>query len=69
MEDGVRDTSVLRKLLGLCVSTVVVMGRELVESHSDGRDRLEVWVRTNLGASGLRRRLGAQGGRREGATG
>ena len=28
-----RDKSVLRKLLGLCVSTVVVVGRELVEGH------------------------------------
>jgi hypothetical protein len=28
MDDGVRDESVLRKLLGLCVLTVVVVGQE-----------------------------------------
>ncbi len=45
-----RDKSVLRRLLGLCVSTVVVVGRELVEGHDGGRDRLDVWVRTKVGA-------------------
>jgi transposase len=52
MEDGVRDKSVLRKLLGLCVSTVVVVGRELVEGLEGGRDRLDVWVRTKATARG-----------------
>jgi transposase len=52
MEDGVRDKSVLRKLLGLCVSTVVVVGRELVEGLDGGRDRLDVWVRTKASARG-----------------
>ena len=47
-----RDKSVLRKLLGLCVSTVVVVGRELVEGCEGGRDRLEVWVRTKVGVKG-----------------
>ena len=44
-----RDKSVLRKLLGLCVSTVVVVGRELLEGGEGGRDRLDVWVRTKVG--------------------
>jgi transposase len=54
----VRDKSVLRKLLGLCVSTVVVMGRELVEGCEGGRDRLEVWVRTKVGVKGRCGRCG-----------
>lgn len=53
-----RDKSVLRKLLGLCVSTVVVMGRELVEGCEGGRDRLEVWVRTKVGVKGRCGRCG-----------
>lgn len=53
-----RDKSVLRKLLGLCVSTVVVMGRELVEGRQGGRDRLEVWVRTKVGVKGSCGRCG-----------
>jgi transposase len=59
MEDGVRDRSVLRKLLGLCVSTVVVVGRELVEGCEGGRDRLEVWVRTKVGVKGRCGKCGA----------
>ena len=47
-----RDKSVLRKLLGLCVSTVVVVRRELLEGGEGGRDRLDVWVRTKVGAKG-----------------
>ena len=47
-----RDKSVLRKLLGLCVSTVVVVGRELLEGGEGGRDRLDVWVRTKVGVKG-----------------
>ena len=47
-----RDKSVLRKLMGLCVSTVVVVGRELVEVHDGGRGRLDVWVRTKVGLKG-----------------
>ena len=47
-----RDRSVLRKLLGLCVSTVVVVGRELVEGCEGGRDRLDVCVRTKVGLKG-----------------
>ena len=47
-----RDRSVLRKLLGLCVSSVVVVGRELVEGCEGGRDRLDVWVRTKVGVKG-----------------
>lgn len=47
-----RDKSVLRRLLGLCVSTVVVLGRELVEVHEGGRDRLDVRVRTKASARG-----------------
>jgi len=55
----VRDKSVLRKLLGLCVSTVVVVvGRELVEGRQGGRDRLDVWVRTKVGARGRCGRCG-----------
>jgi transposase len=47
----VRDNSVLRSLLGLCVSTVVVVGREL---HDDGgvRSNLVVWVRRRARARG-----------------
>jgi len=41
----VRDKSVLRKLLGLCVFTVVVVGRELVEGNDGERSKLVVWVR------------------------
>jgi transposase len=41
----VRDNSVVRKLLGLCVLTVVVVGRELVEDAGGGRPNLVVWVR------------------------
>jgi transposase len=41
----VRDNSVLRKLLGLCVLTVVVVGRELHEAGDGGRSKLVVWVR------------------------
>jgi transposase len=41
----VRDNSVLRKLLGLCVSTVVVVGRELVDGPDGGRSKLVVRVR------------------------
>jgi transposase len=41
----VRDNSVLRSLLGLCVATVVVVGRELVEAGDGGRSKLVVWVR------------------------
>jgi len=48
----VRDKSVLRRLLGLCVSTVVVVGRELVVGREGGRDRLDVWVRTKVSARG-----------------
>ncbi len=40
-----RGNSVLRKLLGLCVLTVVVVGRELHEGEDGGRSKLEVWVR------------------------
>ena len=40
-----RDNSVLRKLLGLCVFTVVVVGRDLVEDADGGRSKLVVWVR------------------------
>lgn len=40
-----RDNSVLRKLLGLCVLTVVVVGRELVADADGGRSKLVVWVR------------------------
>ncbi len=53
-----RDKSVLRNLLGLCVCTVVVMGRDLVEGQAGGRDRLEVWVRTKVGARGRCGRCG-----------
>jgi transposase len=41
----VRDNSVLRKLLGLCVLTVVVVGRELVDGPDGGRSKLVVRVR------------------------
>ena len=47
-----RDKSVLRKLLGLCVSTVVVVGRELVEGRGGGRDRLDIWLRAKVGVRG-----------------
>ena len=40
-----RENSVLRKLLGLCVLTVVVVERELHEGEDGGRSKLEVWVR------------------------
>ncbi len=40
-----RNKSVLRKLLGLCVATVVVVGRELHEAGDRGRSKLVVWVR------------------------
>ncbi len=39
-------------VLDLCVSTVVVVGRELVEGGEGGRDRLDVWVRTKVAARG-----------------
>jgi transposase len=41
----VRDNSVVRKLLGLCVLTVVVVGRELVDGPDGGRSKLVVRVR------------------------
>ena len=52
-----RDKSVLRKLLGLCVATVVVVGRELLEGGEGGRDRLDVWVRTRAGREGVLRQV------------
>jgi len=55
----VRDKSVLRRLLGLCVSTVVVVGRELVVGREGGRDRLDVWVRTKVSARGCCGKCGA----------
>jgi hypothetical protein len=42
----VRDNSVLRSLLGLCVSTVVVVGRELEKGVEGRRSKLVVWVQT-----------------------
>jgi hypothetical protein len=48
----VRDNSVLRKLLGLCVSTVVVVGRELRDGGDGGRSNLVVWVRRWVGVRG-----------------
>jgi transposase len=41
----VRDKSVLRKLLGLCVFTVVIVRQELYEGVEGGRSKLVVWVR------------------------
>jgi transposase len=41
----VRDKSVLRKLLGLCVFTVVIVRQELHEGVEGGRSKLVVWVR------------------------
>jgi len=54
----VRDKSVLRKLLGLCISAVVVCGQRLVVGGEGGRDRLDVWVRTRRRAKGRCGRCG-----------
>ena len=53
-----RDNSVLRSLLGLCVSTVVVVGRELVEAGDERRSKLVVWVRRRARARGRCGRCG-----------
>ena len=53
-----RDNSVLRKLLGLCVSTVVVVGRELRDGGDGGRSNLVVWVRRRVGVRGRCGRCG-----------
>ena len=50
-----RDKSVLRKLLGLCVSAVVVCGQKLVEGGEGDRDRFDVWVRSSTTSVGRTR--------------
>ena len=52
-----RDNSVLRRLLGLCVSTVVVR-RELHEGADGGRSKLVVWVRCRARVRGRCGRCG-----------
>jgi hypothetical protein len=42
----------------MCVSTVVVVGRELTEGCDGGRDRLDVWIRTKGAAKGRCGRCG-----------
>ena len=59
MEDSVRENSVLVKLPGLCVLAVVVCERELVEGSEGSRDRLDVWIRTKVGAKGRCGKCGA----------
>lgn len=54
-----RENSVLRKLLGLWVLAVVVCERELVEGSEGSRDRLDVWIRTKVGAKGRCGKCGA----------
>ena len=53
-----RDKSVLRKLLGLCVATVVVVGRELHEAGDGGRSKLVVKVRRRARVRGRCGRCG-----------
>ncbi len=53
-----RDNSVLRKLLGLCVSAVVVVARELFEPEDGGRSNLVVWVRRRARVRGRCGRCG-----------
>ena len=53
-----RDNSVLRSLLGLCVATVVVVGRELEKGAQGGRSKLVVCVRRRVRARGRCGRCG-----------
>ncbi len=54
-----RESSVLVKLPGLWVLAVVVCERELVEGSEGSRDRLDVWIRTKVGAKGRCGKCGA----------
>lgn len=53
-----RNNSVLRSLLGLCVATVVIVGLELVEASDGGRSKLVVWVRRRARGRGRCGRCG-----------